>query len=681
MSRPGDAAAGRSADAVSGPQDGRRTTPPLWRPDRLDDALLDEVVERLRDDAAVNMALPGGGRLYLDRPLPFLMVYRRPVHVTDPGTRGLVRPGPAHMIVEDPSVDPRPLVRRIGGELAGRFGGFLLMELWAGTASESEGDPADRIVPPAGFRICAASPDPPDEVVAALVSGLSELDLERSPEVDVRLAQCSPAGLDPLLTSTEASALGLHRLGLEVDPIYRDARGSDVFPVVLRGLATRVDRALKQAAAAYAASCTTYRHDGWRTLGRTRVADTDWEVDRRLTEITDRFDFLLDISPVNADEAWDSFRKSGCRKVPRFRYRPLRFDPEALKARLYSIPIEDVDDPTLGPLFRQQRAAIAAQLTMLEERNTPRFFYGSMHLYGGVADDMMRLAEGLLAAIEPEPPRPGAGADGEDDTDEVDEVGHQPGERRPGRLDCHQFAERVEQELEYYRGLYSGVESRIEVRDDISGVLVSRGNVYIGEGMSVGVHRVEALVQHEVGTHVVTYVNGSAQPLQQLFSGLAGYDELQEGLAVLAEYLVGGLTRARLRLLAARVLGVRRLEEKVDFLGVWEELTERAGLSPRTAFTATMRIFRGGGLTKDAVYLRGLVRLLRYLENGGRLDPFFVGKITPDHAADILELQARGVLMPAPLRPRWMEMEAAARKLERCRDGMSVVDLVPRRAW
>ena len=65
--------------------------------------------------------------------------------------------------------------------------------------------------------------------------------------------------------------------------------------------------------------------------------------------------------------------------------------------------------------------------------------------------------------------------------------------------------------------------------------------------------RVGASLQHEVGTHLVTYYNGLEQPLRLLHVGLAGYDETQEGLAVLAEYLVGGLSRSRLRTLAERV--------------------------------------------------------------------------------------------------------------------------------
>ena len=40
-------------------------------------------------------------------------------------------------------------------------------------------------------------------------------------------------------------------------------------------------------------------------------------------------------------------------------------------------------------------------------------------------------------------------------------------------------------------------------------------------------------------------IHGRSQPFQQLYVGLAGYEALQEGLAVLSEYLVGGLSRPR----------------------------------------------------------------------------------------------------------------------------------------
>ena len=80
----------------------------------------------------------------------------------------------------------------------------------------------------------------------------------------------------------------------------------------------------------------------------------------------------------------------------------------------------------------------------------------------------------------------------------------------------------------------------------------------IGRETRIAERRAEALLQHEVGTHLVTYFNGSSQPLRLLQVGLSGYDALQEGLAVLSEYLVGGLSEARMRTLAARVIAVDR---------------------------------------------------------------------------------------------------------------------------
>ncbi len=64
-----------------------------------------------------------------------------------------------------------------------------------------------------------------------------------------------------------------------------------------------------------------------------------------------------------------------------------------------------------------------------------------------------------------------------------------------------------------------------------------------------------------------------------------------------------------------------------------------------------MRVFRGGGQAKDAVYLRGLGALLDYLGRGGSLEPLLVGKIGLQHLDVVRDLQSRGVLVPPPFRP------------------------------
>ena len=198
----------------------------------------------------------------------------------------------------------------------------------------------------------------------------------------------------------------------------------------------------------------------------------------------------------------------------------------------------------------------------------------------------------------------------------------------------------------------------------------------IGHETRVPVARADALLQHEVGTHIVTYFNGRAGPFKQLYCGLAGYEELQEGLAVLSEYLAGGLSHARLRLLAARVVAASCLVEGASFIEAFRVLNQTFGFAKNNAFKITARIYRGGGLTKDAVYLRGLIELLQHLSTGGELEPLFVGKISIDHIPIIKELQYREILHEPLLKPRYMSFPQTAEKLERLRKGISIFELI-----
>ena len=203
------------------------------------------------------------------------------------------------------------------------------------------------------------------------------------------------------------------------------------------------------------------------------------------------------------------------------------------------------------------------------------------------------------------------------------------------------------------------------------------GKLMVNSDMTVPQSRVDALLAHEIGTHLLTYYNGRLQPFQQLYSGLAGYEELQEGLAVLSEYLVGGLSRSRLKQLAGRVVAVRHLADGASFVETYRELTRDFGFAKRPAYNITMRVFRGGGLTKDAVYLRGLVAILQYVKQGGDLNPLLVGKMAVEHIPIIKELQYRKVQKEAPITPRYMQNpEAMARLDDIRRRNLSVLDLV-----
>ena len=74
------------------------------------------------------------------------------------------------------------------------------------------------------------------------------------------------------------------------------------------------------------------------------------------------------------------------------------------------------------------------------------------------------------------------------------------------------------------------------------------------------------------------------KPLRQLSAGLAGYEALQEGLAVFAEYAVGGLDRSRLRLLAARVVAAKMLVDGASFVDCFRVLNRDHHFKKEEAF-------------------------------------------------------------------------------------------------
>jgi uncharacterized protein (TIGR02421 family) len=175
---------------------------------------------------------------------------------------------------------------------------------------------------------------------------------------------------------------------------------------------------------------------------------------------------------------------------------------------------------------------------------------------------------------------------------------------------------------------------------------------------------------------MLTYHNGKQQPLKELYAGMAGYEPMQEGLAVLGEYLSGEINALRLRLLAGRVLAVKTITEGANFIETFNKLHKELGFDARSAFYITMRIFRGGGYTKDVVYLRGLSKVLDYLGSGNELEPLYLGKISYEHLSFIKELQWRKVLQPPRLRPRFLDSPLAQERLEKLYSGLTVLNLV-----
>jgi hypothetical protein len=139
---------------------------------------------------------------------------------------------------------------------------------------------------------------------------------------------------------------------------------------------------------------------------------------------------------------------------------------------------------------------------------------------------------------------------------------------------------------------------------------------------------------------------------------------------------VGGLTRARLRLLAARVVAVDAMTDGADFIAVFRLLTDKHGFSEKAAFLIASRVFRSGGFAKDAIYLRGFKAILDMVAAGEPLTPYWYGKIDRRHLSVVAELSERGILHKPALTPEFLDDPDVATRIAGFRKNPSYAALL-----
>lgn len=619
--------------------------------------IAEAVGRRLAKNQPVRRTLPGEGRLRIDRQLPFLCIYRAPPH-EDTGTQELVTTEAAYLFASgaDEHHDGLSnLCQRIAVAMREHFGVFLFLEIWAQIADTKRVDSEHALQP--AFEIVAPDIDSLPATITAFTDALARITI-RGQSADVRTRKCeqvAPPGLTPLPHQSAAGLGGCVAMGLAVRPIYRDAASGTLFPMILQTLRSQLPRALRKAVSQLTGFESSSDSLHYQSLGPTSLVKAARLVDQQLCEVSESFDFLLQATPTNTEKAWQAFQDSGHQTAPRLYYRPLPYHPSLLKRRLFEIEIERIEDPTLAHLFWEKQDELDRQITALRDIDTPHFLYTSLQLYGHADDELFALAKEILSRFPGGSSQPAA-----DD----------------GYLPVAAVAQRAREEIDYYHQRMRAFNAQVEVCDHIAaGIMVSRDRLLIADTVRVRAARLEPLLHHEVGTHLLTYFNGRSQPFRQLYAGLAGYDELQEGLAVMAEYFTGGLTVSRLRTFAGRVIAVRSMTDEATFADTFARLREEFGFTPRQAYVTTLRVYRGGGLTKDVVYLRGLRDVLKYLASGHDLHPLYVGKIGLPHVPYVQEMRRRGIIEAPSVLPRFWNDARMRERLEACR-GLSVVELV-----
>ncbi len=291
-------------------------------PKAIQESLIRTLRERLLENKRIRRILPEGGRLHIDRQLPFLCVYRTPPAKPDYRTSRLIVGQASYLLASGSKHQRRSvagLVRMIVQTLAPEFGTFLVLELWS-RASEQGGAVNPSGQQPPEFRLVMPRGRVPQSLVDSCRLPLEGIKIRRMPAIVdlVRSGRVAPDHCSPLLTPAEQREFNCHVIGLEVNPIYFNRETGDEFPLIRRALQRELTRSLQQIFFSYMRSQTTQKPRHYLALGRRAVVKAVWNADRQLSEISEEYDFLLQATPVNIEAAWMKFKRQRFQRLPEF---------------------------------------------------------------------------------------------------------------------------------------------------------------------------------------------------------------------------------------------------------------------------------------------------------------------------------------------------------------------------
>ncbi|MFK7756893.1 MAG: flavohemoglobin expression-modulating QEGLA motif protein [Flavobacteriales bacterium] len=406
-------------------------------------------------------------------------------------------------------------------------------------------------------------------------------------------------------------------LATEVSKIYCNEETGEPFPAVVGAISDQMKTAIVNHAHSFAEEFTSWHHDKKHKLLANNLEDIVLEIDQKLFKLVKDFELLNYVNPTNTIKEKKKFFSSKGTENPDFTYRPIRFDAYSLKRELFDLEVEKITDIHIQNLYKETIQAYVDKIDLLDSINTDKFVINSLKYFGKPSLADIANARLLLSLNNPDP---------------ISEKS----------LTTEDAMRMFSESFDSY-----GFKGKIEVSSNITAdamVMNQQKKVLVKKGARFAPKGLEYLVHHEIGVHMVTTMNSNEQPLKIFNIGLPVNTKTQEGLAVLAEFLSGNIMMSRLRELALRVLAVDMMVNGADFKKTFRFLVNEHKLGVDSAFYLTTRIFRGGGFTKDYLYLSGLKEVYKFWKDGNDLAPLLIGKTSFDFYGTIVELMDRGIL-------------------------------------
>jgi uncharacterized protein (TIGR02421 family) len=412
-------------------------------------------------------------------------------------------------------------------------------------------------------------------------------------------------------------------LPTEVKKIFMDETTGDVYPLVLEELKAGFKNAISETAAFFVRRYGKKKKTQKADVLSSTISPEVLILDKKLYALCKSVETLNFINPVNLAAQRNNFLKKNSYVAPSFNYKQLDINPYKFREQLYKLPVEDINDADIQQLYRHVIDNLASKIDLLTTIGTDDFVYNSLKYYGEPSCIDIANARFLLHL----------NIDHDKHSSKVlnadEAIEYFKGQAQAWQLNC-----KIEKS--------SKVVAKAMVNNEKALLLINKNAVFDEKEL-------HAFAYHELGIHMLTTINAKKHPLKVFSLGLTGNTHTQEGLALYSEYCSGSLTIQRMKTIALRVIAVQYMLEHGDFVKTYHALMNEFELEKDFAFTLTTRVYRGGGFTKDYLYLKGFRDILN-LAKTNLIDNLLVGKIGTLDFAITNEIVERGMISkPQPL--------------------------------
>lgn len=329
-------------------------------------------------------------------------------------------------------------------------------------------------------------------------------------------------------------------------------------------------------------------------------------IDKKVCDIDEKIKLLSNLKPLNLEEEKAKFIENP-NFSPQFDYKIPSIDFDYLDKELKKIPLR-ISHPLI-PIYKKKIKEIKYKLDLIQSIDKEDFGHFSSKLYGSVSQSLYKKAIKFVKSSKIE-----------EDTSPV--------------IPFKESVEIIKKALRKRKLSHWKIKI---LPDAVAAMQVNKSNtVFIKDKSEFTQNRLQALIAHEIETHIYRLENGRLQPYRILERGTAGYLTIEEGLAVYNQNQLG-VALGEKKIWSAISVIAAHIGARSSFYELFHILKEEYGLDSQRAWHVSLKTKRGLrdtsqkiAFTKDIVYFIGNMQVEEYLSKNylSSIEDLYIGKIT-----------------------------------------------------